>query len=134
VIGAEDVRRGDRRAATVRIRPNLRRWWKIHTVADDDADGSESFVVQVTAARLEPGATLLVEVARRGWTAAGFNWHGQRLVRPVASRHATRSVVRRIERYSAILSGGTKTEIVIWTDHGVAVCSPSTTLHTLKSQ
>jgi hypothetical protein len=42
--------------------------------------------------------------------------------------------VRRIERESTGLSVGTATETIVWTDHGVLVCTPSTVLHSLKTQ
>jgi hypothetical protein len=95
-------------------------------------DDFGSMVVDLTAARLQPGTALLVEVARRRWVARGFGWHGQPLVRAVANRYATSTTVRRIERESTLLSGGTATEIIVWTDHGVLVCAPSTVLHGLK--
>jgi hypothetical protein len=96
---------------------------------DDDFG---SIVFDLTAARLQPGTALLVEVARRRWVAPGSGWHGQPLVRPPANRYATSTMVRRIERESTMLSGGTATEIIVWTDHGVLVCTPSTVLHGLK--
>jgi hypothetical protein len=95
-------------------------------------DDFGSIVFDLTAARLLPGTALLVEVARRRWVAPGFSWHGQPLVRAVANRYATSTTVRRIERESTLLSGGTATEIIVWTDYGVLVCAPSTVLHGLK--
>jgi len=89
-------------------------------------------IVDLTAARLQPGTALLVEVARRRWAAPGPSWHGQPLVRPVANRYATSTTARRIERESTLLSVGTATEIIVWTGHGVLVCTPSTVLHSLK--
>ena len=105
----------------------------IQVVSSGDPDDVGSMVLELTAARLQPGAALLVEVARRRWVAPGFAWHAQPLVRPVAHRYATCTTVRRIERESTMLSGGTATKIIIWTEHGVLVCAPSTVLHTLKS-
>jgi hypothetical protein len=37
-------------------------------------DDFGSIVVDLTAARLQPGAALLVEVARRRWVAPGSGW------------------------------------------------------------
>jgi hypothetical protein len=95
-------------------------------------DDFGSTVFGLTAARLQPGTPLLVEVSRRRWVAPGSSWHGQPLVRPVANRHATSTTVRRIERESTVLSVGTATEVIVWTDHGVLVCTPSTVLHSPK--
>jgi len=94
---------------------------------------SGSIVVALTAARVQPGTTLLVEIARRRWVAPGCSWHGQPLVRPVAHLHGAQTVVQRTERESTALSRGSATEVIIWTDRGVLVCTPSTLLHSLKT-
>jgi hypothetical protein len=90
-------------------------------------------LVKLTATRVQPGAILLIEVSRRRWSAAGFSWDRAPLVRPaIGHSQATRTVVKRVERESTVFSGGTRTEIIVWTSHGVLVCAPSTVLHILK--
>jgi hypothetical protein len=53
--------------------------------------------VSLSAARVEVGAVLLVELARRRWKAPGDSWHGQPLLRPARHRDTRQVIVGRIE-------------------------------------
>jgi hypothetical protein len=75
--------------------------------------------VSLSAARVEVGAVLLVELARRRWKAARH-------------RDTRQVIVGRIECASTAPGGGRRRELIIFTNAGVLVCSPATMLYLIS--
>ena len=88
--------------------------------------------VRLSASRVRPGSVLHVEVSRRRWDAPDCIWHEQPLLYPARHPQATTTTVTFVERQLTPLTAGTRTDIILWTQDGVLICTPCRMLSVLR--
>jgi excisionase family DNA binding protein len=104
----------------------------IERLKRERADDAGPPVVRLTASRLRTGSVMHAQLTRRRWEAPNCIWDGQPMLHPARYPLGSPTTVTQAERQSTPLTAGARTEIVLWTEHGVLICAPGTALSVLR--